>query len=231
VGIKLYPSLGFYPYDPRLYKVYEFAEQNGVPIITHCSKGGIFYDPDTLPATALFSSSFNPQIMNKVDVAPGQPSGSRTYSFSPAPAQTFKNNFIRPENYVDVLEKFPRLKLCLAHYGGDEEIFNFLQLGPSNTWYEQIQKLIRLYPNVCTDISYSLYDKGIREQVKKDVQDPSLRNRILFGTDFFMTLRQPGVDEFHLYTDCLQTMGVSDFELIANENNRVFLSSSFYTAP
>jgi predicted TIM-barrel fold metal-dependent hydrolase len=227
VGIKLYPSLGYYPYDSRLYKVYEFAEQNQIPIISHCSKGGIFYDPDTLPSDVLHSTSFNPQEISKVDKS--QP--LRSYTFPPAATKDFKNNFIKPENYVDVMEKFPRLKMCLAHYGGDEDILAFLKNGPSNTWYEQVRSLIPLYPNLHTDISYSLYDAGIRKQIKSDFQDPSLRKRILFGTDFFMTLREPGVDESHLFSDCLQTMSQPDFEVMANENNRAFLSSAFYTAP
>jgi predicted TIM-barrel fold metal-dependent hydrolase len=231
VGIKLYPSLGYFPYDPRLYKVYEFAQSNQIPVISHCSKGGIFYDPDTFPETAFHSSSFNPQLTNKVDRTAGNPAPARQYDFKPAPAKEYKNNFIRPENYVDVLEKFPNLKLCFAHYGGDEDMLAFLKNGPSNTWYEQIKILISLYPNVYTDISYSLHDPSIREQIRKDFQDPVLRKRILFGTDYFMTLREPGVDEFHLYTDCLNTMQVNDFEVMANGNNRLFLTSAFYTAP
>ncbi|OFX17730.1 MAG: hypothetical protein A2033_04235 [Bacteroidetes bacterium GWA2_31_9] len=41
-GIKLYPALGFYPFDIRLHEVYKFAIENNIPIITHCCKGVIY---------------------------------------------------------------------------------------------------------------------------------------------------------------------------------------------
>jgi len=42
-GIKLYPALGFFPFDERLKEVYKFAQDNSIPIMTHCTKGGIHY--------------------------------------------------------------------------------------------------------------------------------------------------------------------------------------------
>ena len=35
-GLKLYPALGFFPNDKRLYKIYEYAEKNELPITAHC---------------------------------------------------------------------------------------------------------------------------------------------------------------------------------------------------
>jgi predicted TIM-barrel fold metal-dependent hydrolase len=233
IGIKLYPSVGYYPYDPRLYKVYEYAEANGIPIITHCSKGGIFYNPDKLPVTALFSSSFNPQVMNKLETDTAGKFPKREYIFNAEETKKFKNNFIRPENYIDVLEKFPKLKLCLAHFGGDSELFDHIDHHKTNTWYDQIKQLITMYPNVYTDISYSLYDKKILGQVKSDLDIPGspYRNRILYGTDYFMTLQEDHVNEESLFTNCLNDLLLTDFEKIANENNREFLTSLIYTAP
>jgi hypothetical protein len=37
MGIKIYTSLGYFPYDPRLFPVYEYAEEKGLPVISHCS--------------------------------------------------------------------------------------------------------------------------------------------------------------------------------------------------
>ena len=36
-GIKLYPALGFFPFDPRLEALYAYAEKEGIPIMTHCT--------------------------------------------------------------------------------------------------------------------------------------------------------------------------------------------------
>ncbi|MEM6737873.1 MAG: amidohydrolase family protein [Bacteroidota bacterium] len=42
-GIKMYPALGYYPFDARLLDLYAYAEKNQIPIITHCDRGGIHY--------------------------------------------------------------------------------------------------------------------------------------------------------------------------------------------
>lgn len=40
-GVKIYPVMGFSPVDSRLYPIYEYCEENSVPITTHCQRGGI----------------------------------------------------------------------------------------------------------------------------------------------------------------------------------------------
>ncbi|MHC4396273.1 MAG: amidohydrolase family protein [Planctomycetota bacterium] len=40
-GIKLYPPLGYFPTDPGLKPIYEFAKERSLPIIAHCAKGGV----------------------------------------------------------------------------------------------------------------------------------------------------------------------------------------------
>lgn len=42
-GIKIYPALGYYPFDHRLLILWKYAADNGVPIMTHCIRGTIFY--------------------------------------------------------------------------------------------------------------------------------------------------------------------------------------------
>jgi predicted TIM-barrel fold metal-dependent hydrolase len=40
-GVKIYPVMGFTPDDKRLYPIYDYCVQRGVPITTHCQNGGI----------------------------------------------------------------------------------------------------------------------------------------------------------------------------------------------
>src|SRR5690606_23918906 len=42
-GIKLYPALGYYPFDKDLIAMYLFAQENEIPIIIHCIEGTVFY--------------------------------------------------------------------------------------------------------------------------------------------------------------------------------------------
>lgn len=40
-GVKLYPNLGYYPDDPVLLEIYAYCEKNKLPILAHCSTGGV----------------------------------------------------------------------------------------------------------------------------------------------------------------------------------------------
>ncbi len=42
-GVKLYPSLGYDLDSPAMHRVYAYCHENGVPLLTHCSKGGFYY--------------------------------------------------------------------------------------------------------------------------------------------------------------------------------------------
>ena len=48
-GVKIYPNLGYYPYDKneatlkeRLKEVYQICVQQNVPVMTHCNTGGMY---------------------------------------------------------------------------------------------------------------------------------------------------------------------------------------------
>jgi len=40
-GVKIYPVMGFTPDNRRLYPIYEYCTDNGIPITAHCENGGI----------------------------------------------------------------------------------------------------------------------------------------------------------------------------------------------
>lgn len=42
-GLKIYPALGYYPFDIELLPLWAYAADNRIPIMTHCVKGTIFY--------------------------------------------------------------------------------------------------------------------------------------------------------------------------------------------
>jgi predicted TIM-barrel fold metal-dependent hydrolase len=53
-GVKLYPNLGYYPHDPGLLPLYEFLEARGLPVLAHCSPGGIRHKRLSQAAAAEF---------------------------------------------------------------------------------------------------------------------------------------------------------------------------------
>lgn len=256
VGLKLYPSLGFFPFDERLDLVYEFAQQHQVPVLAHCSRGGIYYQGElthqlrwpALPAALL------PQIQ-----AASPPFKLGDHAF-PLPVPTGKLSFrndqfsdllLEPRLYDLVLARFPELKLCLAHYGGGDEIAAELNnptppghTAPPANWYRGVQWLMRKYPNVYTDVAFTLaegttvfrgHPKDVLFQtLAQDLQAGSpYQDRLLFGTDFFLVSRlQPEntlAGELTQYLLQSGPAGAVAWQHLATDNPARFLDSSFYT--
>jgi uncharacterized protein len=149
-GIKLYPALGFLPTDDRLREVYAFAQDADVPVITHCSSGGI-----------------------------------RRRGLSRASAAAL----CHPEHYRAIATEFPRLRICLAHYGGHLEwhAYRTKRPGDPRTWVSQISDLMCEFDNVFADISYTMF--RFQENVpilKILLADERLRRSVLFGSDAYM---------------------------------------------
>jgi len=42
-GFKIYPALGYFPFDDELLPIWRYAAENDIPITTHCIKGVIYY--------------------------------------------------------------------------------------------------------------------------------------------------------------------------------------------
>jgi predicted TIM-barrel fold metal-dependent hydrolase len=220
-GIKIYPSLGYYPFHPNMEPVYAYAEKYGIPVLTHSNKdGGAYYAGRFLPSMFTYLS-FNETTesatyLNKV--LPDFPSFRDPRNYA--------NILMHPVLYTDVLRKFPKLKLCLAHFGGDDEVLAQDNKKPDPyNWTTCIKNLIKEFPNVYTDISFTLANKKANKRILQDLADPLLKNKILFGTDFFMTTP--------LNTD--ETLTRNFFEMAGNyrqlltETNPVnFLSFPFF---
>jgi hypothetical protein len=42
-GIKIYPALGYFPFDWRLIPIYKLALERNIPVLTHCIQGVVYY--------------------------------------------------------------------------------------------------------------------------------------------------------------------------------------------
>jgi len=122
-GIKMYPALGYYPFDKELIPMYEYVQEHEIPIITHCIKGTVFYRGKK-------EKEWSKHPILKYNIK-----GSK-YEYIPL-LQTknydFTTNFTHPLNYHCLLDKkllseylgeekdLSKLKICLAHFGGTDE--------------------------------------------------------------------------------------------------------------
>lgn len=194
-GVKLYPKLGFKPDHPTLMRdIYPYCVQRGIPVMTHCSRGGVY---------------------------------RKGWS------QDRLDSVTEPIAYYHVLRQNPELRLCLAHFGGGADWDAILDPGfdPDDprarrrNWATAIVDMIRSghYPNLYTDISYTIFQFENRiPLLKMYMRDPILRDRILFGSDFYMT-RQEKLSEKAISIRLRAALGEDDFRQIAEVNPRRWL--------
>lgn len=222
-GLKLYPPLGYYPFDERLFGVYEYAEKRQIPIIAHCSPGGVHW-----------------QGRVKAEWRKHPKTGEMLKGRS---ISKFSDYFTHPANYYWVLDQFPKLKLCFAHFGGAEEWAKFLQnswprekaeegekemaercvCNSDVSWLSIITDMIRNknYPNIYADISYTAYKTDYLPLIKVMVNNDKLRKFILYGSDCYMV--QMDISERAFSLNVRGMLGEEDYHQIAETNPRKFL--------
>ncbi|MBK9270529.1 MAG: amidohydrolase family protein [Saprospiraceae bacterium] len=236
LGLKMYPAEGYFPWDFRLRPFYQFAIDNKLPIMTHCSIGGSRYVKQTTEIDR------NPLDLNGQHRKINLPSLAwlnvrKDYT---GRARCFSD----PDNYIEVLKEFKDLKICLAHSGSNEEIN--LEIDRRNgknkdkrNWYQKCLELVDNNSNVYMDVSYSLYDEHfIKELIKSDF-DSNIHshrsNRLLFGTDFYMTYTEVGAGEKDLpkverslREKMSQHLSPNLFDKMAYQNAETWMKSSIY---
>lgn len=304
-GIKIYPALGYYPFDEKLLPLWKYAADNNIPIMTHCIKGTIFYrgrKKDLWNKHPVFKQAMAPGREDNGDGFADdeeQESSTPETNFEPLVLPETKNvdfsyNFTNPMNYLCILEEellrglvkdamiteprleqlfgyngpdkpltydLKNLKICLGHYGGDEEWTRYFekdrysyssqlakhpdtgirffktvtkenspgkpeQLWKFTDWYSIISSMMLQYPKIYADISYILHsDQAIFPLLKQTLLNPKLREKVLYGTDFFV-VRNHKSDK-NLLADMMGGLSEEDFDKIARANPRKYLENDF----
>jgi predicted TIM-barrel fold metal-dependent hydrolase len=110
-GFKIYPALGYYPFDANLLPLWRYAEQNDLPIMTHCIIGTIFYR-----GRKLFEWNKHPIFEEPFHDEPESADENRKPKFRPLALNELKNvefqrNFTHPLNYLCLLDDDQLLKV------------------------------------------------------------------------------------------------------------------------
>jgi len=104
-------------------------------------------------------------------------------------------------------------------------------------WYDLVLGLMRDFRNVYSDISYTLSDETAIKYIVDDfvnnrIEDGNkLLNKLMYGTDFYMTLQETQGDE-----PCMQKLFFTYFNpeaaaLLTKDNPGVFLSNLIHDEP
>ena len=209
-GIKIYPPLGFYPNDKRLEQVYEYAVNNKLPIMAHCSRGGVHIKKVT-----------------KEMLKEPNPLGR---TVEKKKAKLFSDIYTDPANYDSIATKYKDLKICLAHFGGDTEWDKYLETSwqpgsnpEDKSWLSVIIDLILKHDNVYTDISSTLFQKEeYMHLFLVLLENKKIRERVLFGSDFYMMERVKSRERAMAIT-IRSKLGTRLFEQIAFTNVKRYL--------
>lgn len=245
-GIKIYPAHGFFPFDPGLDELYKYAEAKEIPLMFHCTRIGSQYIGKNIQALipkepSMLMPEAEGDLYNKAKEAKqeiydriARYYDKKTWILnSKIGANEFACDlFSHPQNYVPIMCKYPNLKICLAHMGGNEEV-EFMHLAPHNlnsaepkdkelkeiwetdehNWAFLIQNLMKEHMSLCTDISSTITHLDEHQVIaniinwlnETDNKGNKLGDRVLFGTDFFMT--EPFKAEVNLYELARNTLG------------------------
>jgi predicted TIM-barrel fold metal-dependent hydrolase len=221
-GIKLYPPLGSHPNDPALARLYEYAAERDIPVITHCSRpAGVRYRGK---ATARMLT--DPMTGGPLkDPTTGQP-------FGETDIEGILTVLTDPDTYKPILEKHPSLRICLAHFGGAGDWATYLNRpwheddgSGKKSWLAKILDMIRSgkYPNLYTDVSYTVFaDDEYVHVLKVLLSDPRVAERVLFGSDFYV-VENAKLEERRISMRVRSILGEQLFRQIAEENPRRFL--------
>jgi len=278
-GFKIYPALGYYPFDETLLPLWKYAADNALPITTHCIRGTIYYRGNK---------------KKEWDAHPvfQQSKGDDRYeplSLLEIKNSDFINNFTHPLNYLCLLEEkllrklvqqaknestkqlfgytnpntelkynLSHLKLCFAHFGGDDEWNRFMEKDRDNyasqliqnpltgitffkdkngnlshgkleqiwkyaDWYSIICSLMLQYENTYADLSYIIHNPDIQPLLKQTLINGGLKQRVLFGTDFYVVRNHKS--EKSMLADMAIHLTEEDFDQIARINPRNFLNT------
>ena len=132
-----------------------------------------------------------------------------------------------PELWRDViLPRYPDLRICFGHFGGDEFLTG-ASIDPQS-WTGVILELMLHYPGVYADISY--HDDPMRSasaeanyfrNLKDLLSRATIRDRILFGSDYFLVRQQVRDDNLWRYFETRFTP--QEFARLSEANPTRFL--------
>jgi predicted TIM-barrel fold metal-dependent hydrolase len=167
-GVKCYPALGYLPSDARLAPIFEICNEKNIPIVTH-SGGNVV-------------STFKEEIV--VVNSEGKSITVRLPTKDRDARAAYLND---PLHWDSVLNKFDKLKINFAHFGGSAAWSSENEIDKIRI--EQIIERMSRYENrVFTDFSFNLTSTNANSNLKLSFENALIKNRTMYGTDYWVVL-------------------------------------------
>ncbi|WP_068086618.1 amidohydrolase family protein [Polycladidibacter stylochi] len=200
-GIKLYPPLGYLPNDPSLEAVWQLCNDYQLPVMTHCSRGGVK----------------SKDLQKDVAASYADPDHYRKLLKKYPQMRLCLAHFGGAQDW-DMYFKDVRSRQEAALHAPDHERRHM-------NWLTKIMQMIKSgeYPNLYTDISYTVfYMVKYMPALKVFLWDETLRKRTLFGSDYYMA-EQEEFEERFLSMRLRAELGDGIFKTIACQNPLEYL--------
>ncbi|MFZ1984800.1 MAG: amidohydrolase family protein, partial [Desulfatitalea sp.] len=228
LGFKMYTAQGYRPLDNRLPVLEDFynrCEELEIPIVNHGTPEGnytcdrtdyiAFTHPRDTEADEAEKRPYR-HYMHPADLVMQESmtpidhwyeENGRHYYYPEYEAEAYFNeHFVSPNSWEKVLKKYPALRICIAHFGGDTKL--------GRKWAGQIIDMLPHYDNLYADISSSFAESSFRTYFMKQLKKSELlKKRILFGTDWYLTILGPNVDYPQFYKEAKEFLDSHDTSL------------------
>ena len=172
VGFKMYTALGYKPLDPKLSKnltaFYKRCEQQGIPVLCHCSPSGMYSHDRTF----YFDREFRPFRERYMTRKRDFPKLWKKYEDFDR-VMGFYDEFVRPSAWEkQVLSIYKKLKLCLAHFGGGSSEWKEWK----EDTYDKKQRFLRDDPYLTKTVSREQEEKFIASWYLDETPKPGVGN-------------------------------------------------------
>jgi predicted TIM-barrel fold metal-dependent hydrolase len=132
------------------------------------------------------------------------------------PSETWKYaGFGNPINFEPVVKKYPNLKIDFAHFGSSAS---------SDAWAKTILRLVNENENVYSDLSCYTDKNTLTKKKKKFWNDqPKLKTRLMFGTDFDVMYFTDKVTMQSYYNNFSTVFNHDELTLLMHDNPKSFM--------
>lgn len=166
-GFKIYPALGYFPFDTRLLPLWKYAADRGIPLMTHCIRGVIYYRGrkekawDTHPVFRQYlgpddpnykaaESDYEPMLLPQMKAADVQEIFTHPLNYACLYKKELLIKIVRKEpslysvfgydKATDTMKyDLSALKLCFGHFGGEDEWLKYFEKDRSNFGHHLVQ--------------------------------------------------------------------------------------------